>query len=149
MPHRRPSTSLRIIALASLLALGGCGKDLSPDDYIRKAAGHIDQKAFNAASIELNNALQQAPQNLEARWLMAQVALELGDGDKAERDARRAIELGIARTEVLPVLARALLLQQDPARLLTETSILPQDASPEVQATPASANRAISMGSQP
>jgi len=135
MPHRRPSTSLRIIALASLLALGGCGKDLSPDDYIRKAAGHIDQKAFNAASIELNNALQQAPQNLEARWLMAQVALELGDGDKAERDARRAIELGIARTEVLPVLARALLLQQDPARLLTETSILPQDASPEVQAT--------------
>lgn len=135
MPLHRKRMSLPVIVIASAFALGACGQSLSPDDYIRKATTHISERAFSAASIELNNVLQQDPNNLEARWMMAQVALQLGDGTKAERDARRAIDLGTPRTEALPVLARALLLQEDATRLLTETSILPQDASTAVQAT--------------
>lgn len=135
MQPPRQTKSLRILALTSLLWLSACGQDLAPADYIAKASRHIDEKAFNEASIELNNALQQDPQNREARWMMAQISLHLGDGAKAERDARRAIELGTPRTEVLPVLARALLLQEDAARLLTETSLVPQDASPQLQST--------------
>lgn len=131
----RPNRTVMTLALSSLLWISACGQSSDPADYVAKAGRHLEDKAYNEASIELNNALQKDPQNREARWMMAQVSLQLGDGAKAERDANRAIELGIPRTEALPVLARALLLQEDASRVLTVTSMLPQDASPPVQAT--------------
>lgn len=135
MQNRRLYKPFRALTLSSMLLLGACAQDQSPTEQVEKARQHLADKSFSAASIELSNALQQDPQNRDARWLLAKTSLELGEWQKAERDALLAMGLGIPRAEALPVLARALLQQGNTDRLLTETSTLPNDASKSTQAT--------------
>lgn len=135
MQNCRLYKPFRALTLSSVLLLGACAQDQSPTEQVEKARQHLADKSFSAASIELSNALQQDPQNRDARWLLAKTSLELGEWQKAERDALLAMGLGIPRAEALPVLARALLQQSDTDRLLTETSTLPNDASKSTQAT--------------
>lgn len=128
------STSRKLAAAAGLALLFGCGKQLTPDAYVEKARQHLASGAYSAATVELNNALQADPQHAQARWLSAQSALALGDGQKAERDARRALEHGIPPSDAQPVLVRAIFLQADIDKVLSETSIPPREASPAVVA---------------
>lgn len=133
----KPFRGLRplILATAIQLALAGCGAELTPAEYVRKAQTHLDQGDLQAASVELANALKQDPNLMEARWLMAQLALQTGDAARAERDVRQAITFGLPRATGQLTLVRALLLQGDIERALTETSILPEGASAHDRAT--------------
>jgi len=126
------------MTLCATLLLAACGDSGSPQHYVALARDHLANGAYREATIELNNALQKDPKNREARWLLAQAALQLGEADKAERDARKAIEYGFSRTEALPLLARAILMQQAPDRVLTELSTAPTDAPDTMQAEYAS-----------
>lgn len=128
------SAPRKLVLAACLGVLVGCSQDRSPDEYVSEARRHIASGAYSAATVELNNALQADPQNGAARWLSAQVALSLGDGPKAERDAKRALEQGTPISDVQPVLIRALFLQADLDRVLTETSVPLQDVSDTVLA---------------
>ena len=111
----KPYRGLRplILATAIQLALAGCGAELTPAEYVRKAQTHLDQGDLQAASVELANALKQDPNLMEARWLMAQLALQTGDAARAERDVRQAITFGLPRATGQLTLVRALLLQGD------------------------------------
>ena len=95
----KPFRGLRplILATAIQLALAGCGAELTPAEYVRKAQTHLDQGDLQAASVELANALKQDPNLMEARWLMAQLALQTGDAARAERDVKQAITFGLPR----------------------------------------------------
>jgi hypothetical protein len=48
---------------------------------------------------------------LEARWLMATVQLNLGNGERAEKEITRATELGLAPQAAQPILVKAMALQ--------------------------------------
>lgn len=134
MHTKRERRALRTVTLCATLLLVACGDSGSPEHYVELARGHLAKNAYREATIELNNALQKDPKNREARWLLAQAAFELGEADKAERDARKAIEYGLSRTEALPLLVRAILMQQAPDRALTELSTAPADAPEAVRA---------------
>lgn len=138
MLNKREHRTLRAVTLCATLLLGACGDNRSPEQYVEIARTHLAKSAYREAMIELNNALQKDPKNREARWLLAQTALELGEPDKAERDARKAIEYGFPRSEALPLLVRAILMQQAPDRALTELSTAAKDAPAAVQAQIAS-----------
>lgn len=128
--HRLLST----LFVWSLFSIVACGAGLTPDEYLTNAKDYIEKDEFQAAAIELSNALQKEPGMLEARWLLATVAIELGDGAKAEKEVTRAMDLGLAQQSVQPLLVKAINLQSDWDRVLAETSQLVEGMPKEDQA---------------
>lgn len=121
MPNIRNTVLSGLLTLALASSLIGCGPDLSPAEHIAKAKEQISRADYGAALLELKNAVQKDPKSAEGRWLLAKVALELGQGAEAEKEARKALELGQSKAEVQLLLAKALLMQGDTDRLLQET----------------------------
>ena len=103
--HRAAAGAL---ALALAAGLAGCG---GPDSgkLLEQARSAIAKKDTEAARIQLKSALQQSPDNAEARFLLGQLLLEGGDAAGAEVELRRALELQHPAQQVLPLLANSLL----------------------------------------
>lgn len=116
---------LKFFALASIVLLASCGRDLTPQELIAKARDHIEAGEFESANIELKNAAAKDPNNAEVRFELAEVALSLGDGPTAEKEARRAEVLGMLSRDVILLVIKAIYLQGDFDRLLAESEELP------------------------
>lgn len=110
--------------LSATMILGACKADLTDVEYVARAKEHQDKGDLRSGIVDLKNALQKNPENLEARWLLGEIYVEIGDGAAAEKELRRAMELGVAREAVVIPLAKALLLQNKPKELLADSSIL-------------------------
>ncbi|MFT6275980.1 MAG: putative PEP-CTERM system TPR-repeat lipoprotein [Halioglobus sp.] len=112
------------LALALLLAwsLTACG-ERSPDEYIVAANEFIANSEYDAAIIELKNALQSDSQLAEARWLLGKIYLDSGDVLSAEKELKRALDAGWSIDEVTPALAQSWLAQ----RKFSEISALDTD----------------------
>lgn len=117
-------TRASALALAALLCLAACGESLTPAEHLVRAQSGMDKGDYRTAFIELSNAVEQDPKSMEARWLLAKTAMALGDGARAEKEARRALELGQSNTAVQPIVVRAIMLQGDVERVLKETAAL-------------------------
>lgn len=103
----------RVFVFATFVLLAACGGDrLSDAEYIQNAQEFMDKGELQSAAIELKNALQQNPDNPQARRLLGIVHFDAGNMAGAEKELRRAAELGVADDAVMPVLARALLSQR-------------------------------------
>ena len=89
-------------------------------EYLRDAQAYIDKGEVNAAVIQLKNALLADPSNREARLLLGQTYLKQKEGLSAEKELRRAQELGAAREDVLAPLGRALLMTGQNGKVLQE-----------------------------
>ena len=99
-----------VLLLAGLI--GGCGQgSFSPEQRLDRAEAALEKGELRTAIIELKNALQAAPDDREARLLLGEVYARFGDGASAEKELRRARELGASELDIQPWLARALLLQ--------------------------------------
>ncbi len=114
-----PKCSLAVIALGVAVLLPACSKN-DPSVFIGSAKSYLAKSDYTAATIELKSALQQAPGNAEARFLLAKSLFETGDSAGAETEVRKAIDLGYPPDEAYPLLARALLAQGDFRKLITE-----------------------------
>ena len=90
------------------------------DKYLEDAKAYQGKGEHRAAIIQLKNALQQEGSNREARLLIAQSYLKLGDGASAEKELKRARELGATPQQVLPLLGQAYLQQQKFRQVLDE-----------------------------
>lgn len=105
MPSAAP---LALLLLGLALTVGGCGEQgLSADAHVSKAERHIAAGDLRAGVIELKNAIQQDPDDLNSRLLLGTSYLTLGDPLGAEKELMRARELGAPAEEVLVPLARA------------------------------------------
>ncbi len=109
------SGSLRLLALATVLALVGCSK--SDTELIAAAKDQLAKNDRAAATIQLKNALEKNPQSAEARFLLGQVLLETGQAAPAEVELQRALELGYPAPKVVPKMARSMLDQGKPGRV--------------------------------
>ncbi len=128
----------RFLALSLGLALTGCDlfHEATDTEHVAKAKEFLDENDFRAGSIELKSALQKNPGNAEARRLLGEVYVTLGDDAAAEKELRRAIELGVAREAVLLSLAEALLSQGKNQQILDEIEIdTPSSLGAKEQAT--------------
>jgi putative PEP-CTERM system TPR-repeat lipoprotein len=98
---------LRLVAAAGVVALiAACGE--SPDRMLASARDYIAKGDQRAAIIQLKNVLQAAPDNGEARLLLGKASLQTRDFAAAEKELRRALELGQPADQVLPPLAEAM-----------------------------------------
>src|SRR5437763_15111717 len=111
-------------ALAALLAVAavtGCGSG-DPSALIASAKGYIGKSDYKSATIQLKSALQQAPDNAEARFLLAKSLLASGEPAAAQAEIRKALELKYPADEAYPVLARTLLAQGEFQKLIAEVA---------------------------
>src|SRR5438309_3316310 len=99
-----------VVAAFAILQLSGCAKNEAPA-LIASAKSYMAKSDYKAATIQLKSALQEAPDNAEARVLLAKSLLEAGEADAAETEARKALELKSSADDVYPLLARAMLAQ--------------------------------------
>lgn len=116
----------RVIGLTlavCLLGLGGCErlKSYTDQEYLQKAKTAQSQRNLKEAVIDLKNALQKNPNNAEARWLLGEAYVTLEQGREAEKELKRAQELGINPESLKVPMGRALLLQGLYKRALDET----------------------------
>lgn len=134
MPTLR--TSLTVLGFALVASLAGCNRD-DPAKFLESGRGYLQQKDYKAAVIELKNAIQAAPENGEARYLLASALIEVGESRDAEIELRKAADSGYNADLVQPALVRALLAMGDMDKALataTQASVTQPSAQAEMKA---------------
>ncbi len=97
----------RALLLTLPIIMLGC-TEMTPEQHIEQAQLQISAQNYDAAVIELKNALQLAPSNPETRFLLGSLYLEQKDYRSAEKELSKALDLGYPASEVLPLLSQAL-----------------------------------------
>ena len=99
-------TSRLLVLGSALLLLAACGGP-SPEERLQRAAEYEASGRYQAAIIELRNALQEQPGLAEARLTLGLVFLQLGDYLSAVAELERAADLGLESMELREGLALA------------------------------------------
>ena len=86
--------------------LFSCSKQTS-EDHIAAAKKSIAAADYNAATIELKNAVKASPTLAEARFLLGKMHLKNQDFQSAEKELNKALDLNYPVNEVLPLLSLA------------------------------------------
>lgn len=86
------SFSSRCIAVGLLAAAVGC-TGVSPDERLSRAREAHQAGDLSAAIVDLKVVLQSAPDNVEARLLLGDATMRVGDVATAEKEFARAVEL--------------------------------------------------------
>jgi putative PEP-CTERM system TPR-repeat lipoprotein len=74
----------------TLLGLAGCDRFAGPEARIKKGEAAVAAADYRAAMVQFKSALQDAPDNVDARLGLAVSALALGDPLSAEKEIARA-----------------------------------------------------------
>jgi len=115
---------VKCLVIVSICSLASCAKDLTPEELLAKARQEMQDGDYASANIDLKNAALKAPNNAEIRFELAGVALTFGDGLTAEKEIRRAVELGTPADDAALILIRSIYLQRDNERVLAETETI-------------------------
>lgn len=102
-----PSKLITTLTLTTVLLLAGCG-DKSPESRIQAAKQAMQAADYKGATIDLKDALQSAPGNVEARLMLGQVLQAQERWADSEKELRKAMELGAGPEQILPWLAHTL-----------------------------------------
>ena len=101
------------LAFATSVTLTACDSTsrLTAEEHIQRAKDYESKGELVTAVIELKNAVEKNPQNVQVRLLLGQTYIELGDGASAEKELGRAQQHGVAQSAIAVPMANALLLQ--------------------------------------
>lgn len=97
-----------ILLLCSLFTVHAADSN----EFLKEARQYLTQGKVDAAVIQLKNALQENPANIDARLLLGRVYLRLGDGESAEKEIERAVRLKAGKELWQLELGQAYLLQR-------------------------------------
>ena len=103
----------RAFALIALLGIVTACGGKSVEEHLNLAQQFRASGDYQSATIELKNALQQDGKSAQARWLLGQTHLDLGDTASAVKELEHADHLGWSNDDVTPALAYALLAQHE------------------------------------
>ena len=102
---------------AVALVLAACNRD-SGEALLASGKALLEKKDLRGAVIQLKNTLQKNPNSAEARFLLGKALLEGGDPVAALLELRKAQELQTPDEQVIPELARAMLLVGEESKLI-------------------------------
>ncbi|MDH5552593.1 MAG: tetratricopeptide repeat protein, partial [Nitrosomonas sp.] len=122
---RKKTISLLTLIVVIALSTTACGKTKDTETLISEAKQYQKSGDNNAAIIQLKNALQQEPNNPEARFLIGVSYNDIGDVLSAEKELNRALDLGIDNEQVMPILGETLLKIGEFQQLLDKTKDFP------------------------
>lgn len=128
--HASPAT----FALWCILLSSGCAvaQPAAGAKYYEDALSRFEKRDYSGALVQAKNALQQDPNSLAAHLLAARASLALGKPTTAEYSLNTALQLGVDRSEAIPLLAQALFDQGKYKQLLDR--IDPIGMSPRAKA---------------
>ena len=95
-------------ACLTALLLVGCAENESPQVLVNSASQYLAKGDAKAAIVQLKSALQKDASNAEARFMLGRALFESEDFLSAEKELRKAAELGYAKDKVSNVLAPVL-----------------------------------------
>src|SRR3982751_2724369 len=95
----------------SLLCTAGCDLFAGPQERVARAEKLIATGAYSEALVELNVALEKAPDDARAQLALARVSLQLGSADAATRALDVAQKAGGDTVQLAELRARVALLQ--------------------------------------
>lgn len=124
--------------IAAGLSLAGCGGE-SEEKLIASAKEFIAKSDNNAAVIQLKSALQKNPKSGEARLLLGKTLRDSGDAQGGLLELRKAQELGVPDEQLLPEMARTMLLVGE------HKQVAGQYAGTELRDPQANADLAVSV----
>ena len=110
------------------LVFTGCFSEKTADEYLNSAKSNIANNDPNLAIIALKNAIKLETDNVEARALLGEVYLTVGQSLNAEKELSKAIELGGTVDNLAPLLAEALMFHGDYEGVLELASRMDGDA---------------------
>ncbi|MEO0421517.1 MAG: tetratricopeptide repeat protein [Pseudomonadota bacterium] len=108
------------VAIAALTLLASCGGEVPTPELISRAVAASEEGRYREAIIDLRNAVANDPNNAEARFELGSAALQLGDAATAEKELRRARELGYDAEPTIAKMAAALIQLGRPREALAE-----------------------------
>lgn len=109
----RPTLLVRISGLVYLLLLAGSVSGAStPGEYMDDARAYMENGETRAAIIQLKNALQKEPDNVDARSMLAELYLLENEGVAAESEFEKLISLTGDRGAWLSGLGHSYLVQE-------------------------------------
>ncbi len=117
-----------------LVLLSACGLAMDNQDRLLRAEQAYTDGDYQTVIIDTKNVLLEDPDNMQARRLLGLATVETGDGPAAEKELRRAIELGVPSVELSAALGRALVLQRKWSDVLEDIPISGYP-SPEAEAS--------------
>lgn len=120
-----------LFILFSPLVFSGPAYADSVDRYLSEGVSYLEKDELKSAAIQLKNALQIDPRNTSAHFHLGQVYLKNRDGELAEVEFKKAEQLGFEGTSILPLLARAYLLQGKTTELLAQIDTIPTMTKPQ------------------
>ncbi len=103
---------LVLVVVAGIIFGGRAVKKIVGNDgsYYQNALAFHEQGDHKAAVIELKNALSQKPRDADARWLLGESYLALGQSENARKELKLAQKLGFSDPKLLVALVRSYLL---------------------------------------
>jgi putative PEP-CTERM system TPR-repeat lipoprotein len=107
-------------ALLLLAVITGCDAARAEKNPLDQARDFLRKGETKAAVIELKNVLQGDPEDADARMLLGESYLKLGDGPSATKELEKARDLGVPKERWIVSLARAYLLQDKPKAVLDQ-----------------------------
>ena len=117
--------------LSIALAITACSEQVSVESHLENAKSYLSQNKVNESIIELKNAIRADSKNGEARFLLGQIYLNLGDGAAAVKELERSHQYNYAVNKVLPLLARAYTLTDSDVDLLALSTAAKELAAEE------------------
>lgn len=105
---------IRKLLLVSLLTLSvtSCQESTKSEATLESAQSAYNAGQFETALIQLKNFLQVHPEDAKGRVLLGKLLLKLNNPVEAERNIRKAIELGASQNDVILALGQSLLKQR-------------------------------------
>lgn len=136
------------LVLVTALLVTACGQtSFSADEHLAQAQQAYAEGNLRTAIIEVKNALQQDPTQADARRLLGEYNLELGNGVEAEAELERAREFGADPAQLRLPLLRAWQMQgkHDEVIAATEEEV-PSDAAQRPQVLTLRAQALLAQG---
>jgi len=100
-----------------VLMLPGCGGE-SEDKLVASAQTYLAKKDTKSAIIQLKSALQKNPKSGQARLLLGEALRDSGDPVAAMVELRKAQELSVSDAQLVPEMARTMLMVGDHAKVI-------------------------------
>jgi putative PEP-CTERM system TPR-repeat lipoprotein len=108
----------KALVLLALAAGGDTGGAVAAGDTLQAARQYLEKNEVKSAVIELKNLLQKSPEDGEARILLGESYLKLGEGDSAVKEFEKARDLSLPKDQWINGLAQGYLLQGQTKTLL-------------------------------
>ena len=96
---------IKLVAIVIIaIGLSACSEQKTTQEYIAASKVYVENLEYDAAIIEIKNAVRQAPKNGEVRYYLAQAYIEQGSYLNAEKELNKAEQFGFDMTLLLPEL---------------------------------------------